>query len=243
MADPDPDPQTLGRSPGGVAQRVRHARPSRDPELAVGAREVDLDRLGRDEQPLGDVVVLCPSAARRATRSSLGVSDPGPLSASRRGRAPVASSSARASSATGAAPSRPASSKPRRSGSRAAAGSRAPQGRPEGGERLGELQPRGRPVGDRDGLPEQIAALGSAADGGEPAQRSAQRPGRGPTAARRRARPRAAPRRRARGARRPARGGRGVRDRRRSQPRPGAVDVAGRARALCAWASATRRWS
>jgi hypothetical protein len=66
--------------PAVCRQRPRELHARADVELAVDAREVDLDRLGRDEQRLRDLAVLAPSAARSATRRSLAVSDSAPLS-------------------------------------------------------------------------------------------------------------------------------------------------------------------
>lgn len=67
-----------------------------DPELLVGVGQVGLTVRRVRKRAWAISGLLLPLAARRATRRSLGVSASGPLSRSRRGRAPVASSSCRA---------------------------------------------------------------------------------------------------------------------------------------------------
>src|SRR5450755_162196 len=87
-------------------ERVGELCPGADVELLVGVAEVELDRLRGDEQGLCDLASGEPSAARSATRRSLGVSASTPLRMMLRGWAPVAASSVRAWKAIAAAPPR-----------------------------------------------------------------------------------------------------------------------------------------
>ena len=85
-----------------------------DSELAVHAGEVDLDGPGVTNSVCAMVRFVWPSAASRATRSSLGVNAAGPFSARRRGRAPLARNSSRPRSTSGPAPQMSASAIPSR---------------------------------------------------------------------------------------------------------------------------------
>jgi hypothetical protein len=91
--------------------------------------QVVVDGLARDEKGLGISRLRRPSPARRATRSSLGVSAATPRSAVRRGRAPAASSSSRARAASAVAPRVVARSSDHSRGSGPAAGARVAQRR------------------------------------------------------------------------------------------------------------------
>jgi hypothetical protein len=97
-----------------------------------------------------------PSAASRVTRRSLGVRASAPLSAVRRGRAPVASSSSRALAAVRSAPQRSASSNASRSGARA---SRRLPARRSAAQRGAELGERAKPLIARRRVPDRVGGL------------------------------------------------------------------------------------
>ena len=112
---------TTRRLPQG-SRALGSCIPRADLELAVGARQVHLDRLRRDEQRLGDRAVRHPGGRHRrdaqlARRQRLRPADARPA----RGRAPATRSSVRARSATGPAPHASARSRPRRKSPRACA--------------------------------------------------------------------------------------------------------------------------
>ncbi len=121
---------------------------------------------------------VSPFAASVAIRFSLGVSASVPWRASRRGRAPVASSSVRARSASGWAPQACAPSMPARSGSRASA--RRPARRRSGAEidlGPGQLEPVRRGLELGHGFVQCRVVAG---DEPEPAQREPARERRAP---------------------------------------------------------------
>ena len=172
---PNPPPQSLGDGPLG-AERARELAPRADAELAVGVGEVDLDRLRGDEERLRDVAVgRRPPAARSATRRSLAVSAPTPLSgvgaraARRRRRARRATCSASAARAARVGELERAAQ--RLAG--VAGPARAAQRGAERGERLGELEPRGRALEHRDRLLERGRGRSLALERAEHAQRAA----------------------------------------------------------------------
>ena len=152
-----------------VGERRDQLRPGADAELAVDLPQVELDRLGRQEQVGRDVAVGRASRTAAATRSSCDVSA---VPGSRWRRAPAARSSASAWPAQASAPSCSKPSRAARRCSRASARRRA-RCRPPKARRV---RARSNGIGRRPSSASARAKDGSKSSSTRPRQRAAAAP-------------------------------------------------------------------